>query len=183
MSLTLQLADRAPKMGEDLSYFMRIPDGRGGTMLVREDAFDDLPVEARAVIYDQYGEDPNMGFLWFGKKAKARREERRTGRQERKIEKIGARGQARATARGGGESVWQKFGGAAGSVVGALIPGGGGPEQPGPFEPGGAYQMDPYTVAPEKKWFQTTGGMIGLGLGGLLLVGGTVYLIKKGKKK
>jgi len=90
---------------ETLSPYIFVPGQPGEEgVYIREDYFDDLPDNdwERLMMYLEANQ-PGMSLFGLGKKARARRAERKDRKLERKLQKIGARGEKRAVvARAGG---------------------------------------------------------------------------------
>lgn len=104
-------------LNDDNPYIF-VPDEEGGGVYVREDYFDNLPIdEYRETMLQLEGYQQDLGFLGIGKKGRDRREGRREKRHARKLEKKGQRfesKESRVTTRaegGGGAKAFFQSGG------------------------------------------------------------------------
>ena len=147
-------------MEEDESPYIFIPGAPGEEgIYVREDYFDDLPEDQ----YDEVmayleGAQQSLGLFGFGKKARARRVERRAVRQANKLERIAARGAA-------GTGLKGLFSGIAG-----IFGGGRAQAEPAPYTQLPAPTPFPVGATKKRNWTPIIiGGIALVVVGGMLL--------------
>jgi len=184
----LQLADNGQpaylgaghmSQGADLlEYMVAIPNSDGGISWVREDMLDDVPDE---ILYQILESQPHMAGIrdWFGR-MKERRQERKTERQNRRIQNKAAKfdeRQRRRDIKGGG--IIERIGQAAQGVIGQTQWAKDAPMAP-PAR--GAEDFFPQITGSANigvaQWWQNPAVLIG----GAVVVLGGIYLLTKKKR-
>ena len=200
MYLELAENDYLQESGGGYSPYIFIPQAMGGAGgYIREDMLDDLPdAQWQAVMEELEPYQQGMGLFGFGKKAQERRTQRQTARQTRKQTKVEqGRGGILGGITGGIKNILGGVGGvvkesagvvknispeAQAGIVGAIAPTKGAGGLIGGLTGGGAAPAaQPPAPQPRKGIDFKNPLVIG---GGLLLIGGLVFLIarKKGGK-
>lgn len=120
--------------------------------------------------------EQEAGF--FGKKARARRAERRESREQFKLEKIKAKAEGRALVAGQGGGL-AGLGAGLGNVVKGIFGGGGGEAPVEQFNDPGAAGAGPYAPAPENN----NRKVIIIGLIVVVVVIAVIVIVKRKKSK
>lgn len=181
--MVLELAEGGSQVGylPEESPYIYLPGGEGQEgVYVREDMFDHLPTPVwNELMAECAGVDRSLGLFGLTKKSRERIAARRDERTQRKLLKIGARGEAKAVARGGGEGVVMKglkgVISTAGNAIGGAIGGGNQPQMD--YIDSAAADLRPDA---EKEWIKGVPNAV-TGIGAALLVVGGIYLATKKK--
>lgn len=159
----LQLADKGRSMPRPIEdYYIRVPNGQGGYIMVREDYFDRLPDYQWEQAMDQIAEFDDFGMSGW----KERRAERRERRQKRKDEKSSSKATAR-TQRTAGGGFFNRALDTAKNIFGKGEGAAGEPRTDIEYTPGGGITVD--TNPPKyENWYENPwiigGGLLGAGV-------------------